>query len=142
MAGIQYTVRSTDFQGALRGALDRLSGAAREATERAANDMVNHAKSLCAVDTGRLRSSIVAVPSGGRLRFSVTIGTNVTYATDVEYGTAPHVIVPKDKKALFWPGARHPVARVNHPGTRAQPFMRPAIAMAETFLRQHARGIR
>lgn len=142
MAGLNYTVRSTDFQNGLRAALDRLSGAARAATERAANDMVNHAKSLAPVDTGRLRSSIVAVPSGGRLRFSVMIGTNVTYATDVEYGTAPHVIVPKDKKALYWPGARHPVAKVNHPGTRAQPFMRPAVAMAETFLRQHAKGIR
>ncbi|ABD94204.1 tail component protein [Streptomyces phage mu1/6] len=142
MAGLNYRVNSTEFQGALRAALDRLTGAAREATEAAANDMVNMAKGLCPVDTGRLRSSIQAVPSGGRFSFSVTIGTNVTYAADVEYGTAPHVIVPKDKKALYWPGAAHPVAKVNHPGTRAQPFMRPAIAAASTFLRNHAKGIR
>ncbi|WP_369183326.1 HK97 gp10 family phage protein [Streptomyces sp. Y1] len=142
MAGLNYRVDSTDFQGALRAALDRLTGAAREATQAAANDMVNHAKGLCPVNTGRLRSSIQAVPAGGRFRFSVTIGTNVTYAADVEYGTAPHVIVPKNKRALYWPGAAHPVAKVNHPGTQARPFMRPAVALAETFLRNHAKGIR
>lgn len=30
----------------------------------------------------------------------------------------PYTIRPKKKKALFWPGARHPVAFVNHPGSR------------------------
>lgn len=142
MGGLHYRVDSGQFQNAFRDALDRLTGASREATRRAANDMVNHAKSLAPVDTGRLRSSVVAIPQGGRWTFTVTIGTNVEYAADVEYGTAPHVIVPKDRKALWWPGAAHPVARVNHPGTRAQPFMRPAVAMAETYLRKYAKGIR
>ncbi|KJK55643.1 HK97 gp10 family phage protein [Saccharothrix sp. ST-888] len=142
MTGLDYTVRSTDFQSGLRAALDRISGMAREVTTQVAEDMVNTAKSLAPVDTGRLRSSIQAVPEGGRFTFRITIGTNVTYASDVEYGTAPHVITPKDKKALWWPGARHPVAKVNHPGTRAKPFMRPAIAQAEAALRRHAQGIR
>ncbi|MFD7410150.1 HK97-gp10 family putative phage morphogenesis protein [Kitasatospora purpeofusca] len=142
MGGLHYRVDAGQFQGAFRDAIDRITGASREATKRAANDMVNHAKSLAPVDTGRLRSSIVAIPQGGRFTYTVTIGTNVEYAADVEYGTAPHVIVPKDKKALWWPGAAHPVARVNHPGTRAQPFMRPAIAMAEVYLRKYAKGIR
>jgi hypothetical protein len=142
MGGINYQLRSTDFQSGLRAALDRITGAAREATQATANDMVGMAKQLCPVDTGRLRSSIQAVPSGGRLNYTVTIGTNVSYAADVEFGTAPHVIVPNTKQALYWPGAAHPVARVNHPGTRAQPYMRPAIEMAAEFLRRHAAGIR
>jgi HK97 gp10 family phage protein len=142
MGGLSYRVRSTDFQSALQAAVDRLSGEAREATRRAGDDIAKVAKSLAPVDTGRLRSSIRAIGSGGRLTFKVTIGTDVEYAADVEYGTAPHVIYPKDKKALFWPGAAHPVAKVNHPGTRAQPFMRPAIAQAETILRKYAKGIR
>lgn len=34
-----------------------------------------------------------------------------------EGGTIPpHVIRPRNAKALFWPGARHPVKKVNHPG--------------------------
>jgi hypothetical protein len=36
------------------------------------------------------------------------------------------VIVPTNKKALFWKGASHPVKKVNHPGTKAQPFLFPA----------------
>jgi hypothetical protein len=142
MGGLSYRVDAGQFQSALRDAISRISGESRRATRLAANDMVKHAKSLCRVNTGRLRSSIVAIESGGRFTFTVTIGTNVEYAADVEYGTAPHVIYPKDKKALFWPGAAHPVAKVNHPGTRPYPFMRPAVAMAETYLRKYAKGIR
>lgn len=31
--------------------------------------------------------------------------------------TRPHVIVPKNRQMLYWDGARHPVRRVNHPGS-------------------------
>lgn len=44
----------------------------------------------------------------------------------VEYGTRPHIIRPRSKQALWWPGAHHPVKSVYHPGTQAQPFIRPA----------------
>jgi hypothetical protein len=45
----------------------------------------------------------------------------------VEVGTRPHVIEPRDKKALAWPGGKHPVKKVHHPGTQAQPHLRPAL---------------
>ncbi len=45
------------------------------------------------------------------------------YAPFVEFGTAPHVILPVNGKALFWKGAAHPVRKVNHPGTKPNPFM-------------------
>lgn len=49
-------------------------------------------------------------------------------------GTQPHVIVPVRAKALFWPGALHPVMRVNHPGTAPNPWhVAPANAAAETI---------
>ncbi|MBD9700648.1 HK97 gp10 family phage protein [Streptomyces sp. ID01-12c] len=54
------------------------------------------------------------------------------YATDVELGTAAHVITPRNKKALYWPGADHPVARVNHPGTAPMPYLRPALFQRRT----------
>lgn len=44
----------------------------------------------------------------------------------VEYGTRPHIIRPRTKRALWWPDAHHPVKMVHHPGTQAQPFIRPA----------------
>lgn len=68
---------------------------------------------------------------------------NVGYAAAVEFGTRPHVILPKRAKALAWGGARtlggrlragsqatHFARRVNHPGTRAQPYLIPAFEKA------------
>lgn len=57
-------------------------------------------------------------------------GPTVDYAAAVEFGTGPHDIVPKNKKALFWPGARHPVKRVHHPGSAPNPYMERIIANA------------
>lgn len=88
------------------------------------SQILGDARALCPVDTGRLKESLDAEVHGKVLRVG---SRDVNYCLYVEYGTAPHVITPRNKKALFWPGARHPVARVNHPGTTAQPFLRPAL---------------
>ena len=53
---------------------------------------------------------------------SVTVGTDRPYAIYHQYGSKPYVIRPKGKKALSWPGAKHPVKQVNHPGLPARPF--------------------
>lgn len=50
------------------------------------------------------------------------VGTDRKYAGWLQYGTSPYTILPKDKKALFWPGALHPVKKVNHPGLPPRPF--------------------
>ena len=72
----------------------------------------------------------------GNLKASIWVGAGfkeeVNYAKHVEYGTNPHVILPKGKinggaDALYWKGAKHPVKKVNHPGTRPKPFLRPAM---------------
>lgn len=82
------------------------------------------------VQTGRLRASIHSQLGQDSQGLVARIGSNVEYARYVEEGTEPHRIVPRDKKALFWPGADHPVLAVNHPGTRARPYLRPALAAA------------
>lgn len=66
------------------------------------------------VSTGRLRDSITYKADES----SVLVGTNVQYAAIHQFGgsTGPRKIVAKNKKALYWPGARHPVKSVNHPG--------------------------
>ena len=81
------------------------------------------AKKLCPVDTGKLRSSIYTNIEDNK----VTVGAPLKYAKNVEFGTPPHTIKPKNKKALAWKGAKHPVKSVKHPGTRPQPFLRPAV---------------
>ena len=101
---------------------------------------------LCPSRTGRLASSITyatgkahstprppAKPEDGIDARMVdpgelVVGTRVEYAGFVEFGTGPHIIRPRDKKALWWEGAAHPVSEVHHPGTPADPFFRQAVA--------------
>lgn len=54
-----------------------------------------------------------------------------SYAPFVELGTRPHTIVPRNAKALYWPGADHPVRKVNHPGSKPNQFMERIIANAQ-----------
>jgi hypothetical protein len=42
-------------------------------------------------------------------------------------GTRPHDIKPKNKQALYWPGAAFPVRGVKHPGTKANPYLDKAF---------------
>ena len=79
--------------------------------------------------TGRLHDSLRAECHDKVLRVG---SLDCNYATDVELGTSAHVITPRNKKALYWPGADHPVARVNHPGTHAQPYLRVALFQRRT----------
>lgn len=57
----------------------------------------------------------------------VRIGTNRIYGAIHQFGgkTSAHIIKPKKKQALAWPGGRHPVRGVNHPGSDipARPFL-------------------
>jgi len=77
------------------------------------------------VRTGRLRQSIQVRLSGQE----ITVGPDTPYAGYVEFGTKPHVIEAKNGKSLaFTMGGRTVlVKKVNHPGTRAQPYVRPAF---------------
>lgn len=56
---------------------------------------------------------------------SATVGTNVKYAAIHQFGgqTRPHVILPRNKKALAFGG--RVVKKVNHPGSKipARPFL-------------------
>ena len=79
---------------------------------------------------GQLRDSIAARPSGTRAEFSA-----VGYARYVIHGTGPHPIWPRNKLALFWPGAGHPVKVVHeHPGTKANDFVGRAVEKSKPAL--------
>ena len=105
---------------------------------------VREAKALVPRKTGNLDRSIrlglatdrsVEIKAGG-------LG-KVGYAAHVEFGTGPHVIVPVRRKALAWGGARRLsgtlrsgaqpeffAMSVNHPGTRAKPYLVPGARAA------------
>lgn len=76
------------------------------------------------VKTGNLRRSVAhkLKPLEGIVHTS-----NLKYAQIVEKGAKPHVIRAKNRKALYWKGASHPVKSVKHPGSKAKPFLVPAL---------------
>jgi len=87
------------------------------------------------VDNGDLRGSI-------RFIFDdhdtiATVGTDKVYAPYVEFGTAPHLITPKNKKALSWKVGKKRifVKSVRHPGTEPNPFMRNALKSVDPEFR-------
>ncbi len=116
---------------------------------------LNRARVLCPKDTGNLANSLVMTMRARRTSVTGTVETRVKYATWVHNGTEPHKIYPKGKGALtfFWPkvGAVTIVPRggrtmtglrkskkhgvvfvigkgyVNHPGTKARPFLVDAL---------------
>jgi hypothetical protein len=69
--------------------------------------------------SGFLTQTFKAEMAGLILRWFPT----ASYAQFVEFGTKPHDIFPKNAKALYWPGAEHPVKMVHHPGTKANDYM-------------------
>ncbi len=76
------------------------------------------------VDTGRLRNSIKVISTNEGI-----VIVMVDYAMFVEFGTPPHTISPKDKKALkFKKGKKNIIVKkVKHPGTRPNPFIRNTL---------------
>ena len=100
----------------------------QKAVKKSAFNIESQAKKNLAsnksVVTGHLRRSI-ATKMGD---LEATIHTsNVKYAVIAEKGSKAHVIRPKNKKALYWKGASRPVKMVNHPGSKAKPYLEPAF---------------
>ena len=102
--------------------------------------MADEAKRLCPIGApsdaekkhgaqpGELRKSIrisIKVRSG-KVVASVKAGNAKAFYTHmVEYGTARHLIKPKNRKSLFIAGIFKEV--IDHPGAQKKPFMRPAL---------------
>lgn len=92
-------------------------------------DLVEYTKALdkniaknTPVKTGKLRSNrTVSIGTN-----SSTISINQPYASYVEEGTRPHIIVPKNKKALMWENGIF-AKRVKHPGFTGRKFVQRSI---------------
>ena len=107
-----------------------IRGASRSELETAARQVMNRAKVLAPVRTGRLRASIrIEARRTATLRSKFTIGSDVEYAAFVNDGTRPHIIRPRTRQALkFRIGGRVVFAKVvHHPGTRPRPFLDKAL---------------
>lgn len=116
----------------------RIDPSARAHVDQAINDwldktigraILTDAQQYVPKRSGRLAESLRAEVHDKVLRVG---SLDCNYATDVEMGTSAHVIKPRFKRALYWEGADHPVGKVNHPGTRPQPYLRPALYQRRT----------
>ena len=74
-------------------------------------------------DTGDLRKSHVVEPYGTT---DALVSANTPYARAVHDGRPAITIKPKNKKALFWKGASHPVKAVNQPARKGNPWLERA----------------
>ena len=110
------------FSVTLRELPDEIKDDVRKVIKNSAFNIEKNAKSSASVKTGHLRRSI-STKMGD---MEATIHTsNLKYAPMVEFGTRPHIIRAKNKKALYWKGASHPVKQVSHPGSKAKPYLIP-----------------
>lgn len=99
----------------------------RSALRAGANVVKEEAKANVPVDSGVLRDGLKVSTNSRRGRVTANVkatGKHAFIAPWIEYGTAAHKIASKGK-GLFFGGL---FARsVEHPGSRAKPFMRPAL---------------
>ena len=87
------------------------------------------AKQRAPVKTGDLKRRITHVTQHTDDESRAKVGTNLEYAPSVEEGSRPHTIKRNDGKPLRLQidGKWVTVDEVNHPGTKPQPFLKPAI---------------
>ena len=92
--------------------------------------------------TGALQRSIygkVRVPGG---RIIGIVGSDLKHAVWMEYGTKPHIILPRRAKALRFIGRDGQVVfarRVNHPGTKPRRMFERGGQEARPFAVSHLR---
>lgn len=114
------------FAEGLRDVADNIDEAIDEGVGTTALQMERTAKQKVPVDTTTLRASIEA----RRLAIGEwVLGAKTDYAADVEFGTAPHTIEADQADALAFEGRDGELIfrqSVQHPGTPAQPYLRPA----------------
>ncbi|MGL5714184.1 MAG: hypothetical protein ACRCX2_14285 [Paraclostridium sp.] len=77
--------------------------------------------------TGHARQALNGEASNKGNDYVISLSHGVEYGEILEEGSKPHVIRPKNKKALYWRGANHPVKVVNHPGTKGKPIIGPTL---------------
>jgi hypothetical protein len=81
--------------------------------------------------TGFLLQSFGGTVDGLTATWGPDVRYKTSYSRFVQFGTGPHIIEPKDAKALYWPGAQHPVKIVHHPGTKANDYMGRIVRASE-----------
>lgn len=129
MANISIKLKNADkIMRAMREAPSNASKGIQTAVAKTVLTVERDAKKLAPVNKGtgggNLRQSIRSSSNG--MSGSVEVGAS--YAVPVHEGTRPHVIMAKKARVLANRRTGQMFGkRVNHPGTKAQPFLREAV---------------
>lgn len=125
---------------AVRAELQRIGSLPSKALAAAAVDVEDLAEDSAAVHnkTGRLVRSLVRQRDGAGWLIGHD-GQHAPHALFVHWGTKPHKIAPKRKKALRWAaGGVFAFAKgVNHPGYKGDPYFVRAAREAPALFERH-----
>lgn len=114
-------IQNNIMRGALRAGARVIAVEAKSRVKKRSRRLANSLRYNTTRDKDRSKT-VAYVRAGGRGRDGKRLGA--FYAHMVEFGTTPHVIKakPNNPVGLF---GKH-IRQVQHPGTRPQPYMRPA----------------
>lgn len=92
---------------------------------RVASEIVNNAKEIAPYKTGNLKKDIKVISYSHK---KAVIGNTklAPYAKFVHFGTKPHMIKVKKARALANKNGKIFGKKVNHPGTKANPYLENA----------------
>lgn len=136
---LHCTLELGGYHTAVGRSLDELEAGIERAAGNAAQEGAEEARRVGRFQdrTGQLRRNIAAFRVGGGFR---TVQWHVLaplpYSEFVEAGTKPHRIEARNAESLRWvnAGGVHFARVVNHPGSRAFPFMGPGLLKSERVL--------
>ena len=147
---ISYTIKGLEELMAKVENPETIAAPYRQAFSNCLNEIKRRAGELAPVDRDMLRGYIAEAPiemDSNPIPLWGVVHSPAEYSSYVEYGTLPHDIYPKNKKALAFQaggklsrGTRRRgrtrmigggdmiiVKHVHHPGTKANPFMETAL---------------
>ena len=157
MAGYTLSAKMlgfTQLQKALENAQPIVKQELAKALNKAANDVIQDVAQPGGAPhkTGRLWGSFHQGDPNSVTQFATQenlaaiVGTNLKYAKYQEQGTGiygPHeqafTIQAKNKKALYWEGASHPVKKVTIQGVRPKWFLKQALENVKPKLSEYLR---
>lgn len=124
------------------GNAQRIANAAAESYNDDIHEWIRAGRGFTPRQAGGLEQSINWHPNGDG---SATVHADKDYAGFVEYGTEPHVIGPRNRRALRFPvggGAGFAFAReVNHPGSRPYPYFFAEPAARTEHMQERALSV-
>lgn len=119
MGRIRFNVSGRSTNRIPKNADERVNAGMRDAIVEATRDGKLLTQAITPKRSGATALTVDGVVLGGGAHVEGHFGSDDLIFKFLHDGTKPHEIRPSSKKALSWPGAAHPVKRVQHPGTKA-----------------------